>query len=91
MTDEELAQLDLAVAKAENIDVRPEKGWEYRPTRDPAEAMRLLTKYRLSLEWAKDMVMVDHGDIPYQGFFHSLPEAICRAVVALHEQRQQEQ
>lgn len=65
MTDKELAELDLAVAKEEgiaaykwthpttkNLWVRmDENGAIYQPTRDGSEAMRLLEKYRLTVSY----------------------------------------
>jgi hypothetical protein len=66
MTEQELAELDLAVARVEGIEaeismsrgiplvpmccVRKPFFRLYQPSRDPVEAMRLLEKHRLMLE-----------------------------------------
>ncbi len=98
MTPQELADLDLAAAKAQALDARivgsieNDDGprclvcgrGEYSPTRDGAEAMRLLEKYRLSLRphvhpnWR---VYDYHAE--YESFGPTPAIAICRAVVAL--------
>lgn len=111
MTPEELAELDLVVAKAEGYNfaeivtepqrygrdepfvvvngalVSPTKCITFSPTRDGAEALRLLEKYRLTL-W--------HSGSGWSSWVSFRPRAIapcgptpaiaiCRAVVALAE------
>lgn len=96
MTPQELAELDLAVAKAEGHTVYTDGAcWHkqdgtmlsaYQPTRDGAEAMRLLEKYELQLmclvegDWLccgpNDNDKWKRGPTP--------AIAICRAVVALN-------
>ena len=105
MDEKELAELDLAVAKAEGLDtfgvgdqlcavfMRAPNGTAlkygpYQPTRDPAEAMRLLQKYQIALEWEDGMVQASHGDAPYTAFSRDPMVAICQVVVAL-KQRQE--
>lgn len=96
MNDRELAELDLAVAKAEGFECWIESGqcfakrdgsWGFMPTRDTVEAMRLLEKYELDLYFCE----VDGKpawDAGHDGA-HDPSEtpcvAIARAVVALHK------
>lgn len=101
MTEAELAELDLAVARIESISAaifdKPVLCWKideqgkfiglYQPTRDGAEAMRLLEKYRLGLNF--------YAEGNWECYFpHAIGNAeyvvgptpaiaICRAVVAL--------
>lgn len=103
MNEKELAELDLAVAKAEGLEdaqnsaigcvYRKHKGadyrpyYQYQPTRDPAEAMRLLEKYVFdlrhdSVDWCachntRERLVGGYGPTP--------AIAICRATVALKQ------
>lgn len=96
MSPEELAKLDLAVAKAEGFIFGTDGkglwhdsngmfvGYRYQPTRDGAEAMRLMEKYRL---WVSpDRFEGDEWTAVRPGVLMKGPTpaiAICRAVVAL--------
>lgn len=107
MTDQELDALDLEVALAEEakltdigwIEFKP--GWpnnpsEYRPTRDSAEAMRLLVKHGLTVRPAPTpgksgwrATRWDDGAISLN--WGLTPEiAICKAIVALGTMKQAE-
>lgn len=110
MTPKELAELDLAVAKAEHPrmtfaigadgfvhEMAPchggmweETQWLFKPTRDGAEAMRLLEKFKMDL----DPVFGTGGEMRWRTRqpFYGVTEvgetpaiAICKAVVALKE------
>lgn len=101
MTPQELAELDLAVAKAEGIFLFPtvdERAGRqhghaelYQPTRDGAEAMRLLEKYLLAVftHFMTDGTPVGYWMVTgrdYKTILGSGPTpaiAICRAVIAL--------
>lgn len=109
MNERELAELDLAVAKAEGIPIGKEgfywnlakaltdddmAFWDrYCPTRDPAEALRLLEKYHLGLRkddpdpWQCCYEYFD-GDFLKFADGETPCIAICKAVVALVESRQ---
>lgn len=96
MNAEELAELDLAVAKAEGFSAARLGGCDgdvcwtgeriFSPTRDRAEAMRLLCErldglYRDGDVWFAYKLEVDGGRVAR---FNKDPfVAICRAVVAL--------
>lgn len=108
MNDQELAELDLAVAKAEGHDEAfVQSYWyelevptcvladplnpryaRYRPTRDGAEAMRLLVKYEMVLmppyksnpHWSAGSV---HAKLASYSNGPTPAIAICRAVVAI--------
>lgn len=84
MTEQELAELDLAVAKAEGLDVvngiDPD-GQLYRPTRDRDLAMRLLEKHKLELHPARNYWECQDGNVMRTGDTPCI--AICKAVVAL--------
>jgi hypothetical protein len=109
MDEKELAELDLAVAKAEGLDtfgvgdqlcavfMRAPNGTAlkygpYQPTRDPAEAMRLLEKYNFNLlspmSTGEEWNVIDGQMVEYQSSGPNPAIAICRAVVAL-KQRQE--
>lgn len=87
MSDAELAELDRAIAKIEG------RTWSetlsYRPTRDCAEAMRLLERHRLSLRCRDFGGLVywqalDRAERDLSRSHCATPmEAICRAVIAL--------
>lgn len=89
----ELDALDLAVAKAEGIHLHPDSlqvigGATYHPTRDGAEAMRLLEKYRIDLCFVQNekwIAFPDRGNdmLPHDGEGSTPAIAICRAVVAV--------
>lgn len=113
MTEQELAALDLAVAKAEGYEnarlnragdaclIRNAFPSVYRP-RDPAEAMRLLEKYKLSVIWvalgeSASWVATRSGDYnikddvlsrTHQATGETPCIAICKAVVALAVEKQ---
>ena len=101
MTPQELAELDLAVALAERLDAEiavdgvtvivTDHG-RYQPTRDGAEAMRLLEKYRIELRSALNSPEYCGGPKwmalgpPKSGAVGhgDMPAiAVCRAVVAI--------
>lgn len=107
ISDTELAELDLAVARAEGyLDAYigqgvcwiPHKvtakglatGYRYQPTRDPAEAMRLIRKYKIDLQHDAGICRAS----AFYGFAGGQPDyvseegsdemiAICQCVVAL--------
>ena len=106
MTDQELAELDLAVARAEGFPAElvppaprciaerpPELGGTglYQPTRDGAEAMRLLTTHSLTVgpaaeDWWSCRANERDGKLPaVLGYAYGPTPAIaiCRAVVAI--------
>jgi hypothetical protein len=102
VTEQELAELDMAVAHAIGISdafisynqhgekpmcvtytIRPPDGGPYQPTRNPAEAMRLLEKHKLQVGpdgagWYACRCFQEEGS------YGPTPAiAICKAVVAL--------
>ena len=98
MTPKELAELDLAVAKAEGFAfigndatvIRRKYSRhreKYQPTRDGAEAMRLLEKYHISvLHFMPEDFWLAQTDT-LDGVRGPTPTiAICRAVAALTRQ-----
>lgn len=101
MSPQELAELDLAVARAEGVRLHPEAYWwirpsdgqyqagQYHPTSDAAEAMRLLEKYRFSI-WPdhqewRILLVLEEGDVYAVGPTAAI--AICRAVVAAQKEK----
>lgn len=105
MTEHELAELDLAVARINFPDAQIDSlkgggawvsgttrngiGWAgiYQPTRDPAEAMRLLEKHRLNLECQPQLgepeLLWEVRTDDVCEFGETPCIAICKAVVAL--------